>query len=130
MEEETFIWTKTRTYIWPNTASFVQAVVWPQKGWTRGPIVVEEMGKDTLFDIDAAIMDSKDNDFKIMLINDREYRQFTPKGNSPGTGPGDKYPLQAHNKPTHNSGLLLYKKSVIIVPVNLKKQYRGASYHS
>uniref|UniRef100_A0A915HSR8 Reverse transcriptase RNase H-like domain-containing protein n=1 Tax=Romanomermis culicivorax TaxID=13658 RepID=A0A915HSR8_ROMCU len=31
MDEETFIWTKSRTYIPPTATTFVQAVVWPQK---------------------------------------------------------------------------------------------------
>uniref|UniRef100_A0A915HNZ5 Uncharacterized protein n=1 Tax=Romanomermis culicivorax TaxID=13658 RepID=A0A915HNZ5_ROMCU len=31
MDEETFILTKSRTYIPPNTTTFVQAVVWSQK---------------------------------------------------------------------------------------------------
>uniref|UniRef100_A0A915I1J8 G-protein coupled receptors family 1 profile domain-containing protein n=1 Tax=Romanomermis culicivorax TaxID=13658 RepID=A0A915I1J8_ROMCU len=66
-EDETFIWTKTRTYIPLNT--FVQAVVWPQKDWAKGPIVVEESGKDTPFDIDASIFDARNNNFRIMLIN-------------------------------------------------------------
>uniref|UniRef100_A0A915JGQ5 Uncharacterized protein n=1 Tax=Romanomermis culicivorax TaxID=13658 RepID=A0A915JGQ5_ROMCU len=68
-EDETFIWTKTRTYIPLYTTTFVQAVVWPQKDWAKGPIVVEESGKDTPFDIDASIFDARNNNFRIMLIN-------------------------------------------------------------
>uniref|UniRef100_A0A915I4E5 Uncharacterized protein n=1 Tax=Romanomermis culicivorax TaxID=13658 RepID=A0A915I4E5_ROMCU len=70
MEDETFIWMKTRTYIPPTTTSFVQAGVWPQKNWPNGPIVMEESGKKTLFDIDASIVDMKDNNFEIIKIND------------------------------------------------------------
>uniref|UniRef100_A0A915JHT2 Uncharacterized protein n=1 Tax=Romanomermis culicivorax TaxID=13658 RepID=A0A915JHT2_ROMCU len=70
MDEETFIWMKSRTYILWNTTTFVQAVVWPQKDWAKGLIVVEERGKNTLFDVDALIIDARDNDFRILLIND------------------------------------------------------------
>uniref|UniRef100_A0A915L8Z4 Uncharacterized protein n=1 Tax=Romanomermis culicivorax TaxID=13658 RepID=A0A915L8Z4_ROMCU len=46
MGEETFIWIKSGMYIPPNTTTFVQAVVWPLKDWTKRRIVVEETGKD------------------------------------------------------------------------------------
>uniref|UniRef100_A0A915KG98 Uncharacterized protein n=1 Tax=Romanomermis culicivorax TaxID=13658 RepID=A0A915KG98_ROMCU len=38
MDEEMFIWMKSGMYIPPNTSTFVQAVVWPQKDWTKRPI--------------------------------------------------------------------------------------------
>uniref|UniRef100_A0A915JWX1 Uncharacterized protein n=1 Tax=Romanomermis culicivorax TaxID=13658 RepID=A0A915JWX1_ROMCU len=82
MDEETFIWTKSGTYIPPNTTTFVQAVVWPQKDWTKGPIVVKEMGKDTLFNIEASILDAKNNEFRILLINDTINRDFGSKNMS------------------------------------------------
>uniref|UniRef100_A0A915KH71 Uncharacterized protein n=1 Tax=Romanomermis culicivorax TaxID=13658 RepID=A0A915KH71_ROMCU len=82
MDEETFIWTKLGTYIPPNTTTFVQAVVWPEKDWTKGPIVVKEMGKHTLFKIEASILDAKNKEFRILLINDTNdqndwYESFT-----------------------------------------------------
>uniref|UniRef100_A0A915HT18 Uncharacterized protein n=1 Tax=Romanomermis culicivorax TaxID=13658 RepID=A0A915HT18_ROMCU len=84
MNEEMFIWTESGTYIPPNTTSFVQAVVWPQKDWTKGPIVVEETGKNSLFDVDASIVDAKDNNFRILLINETKillYRLYLLIGN-------------------------------------------------